>query len=275
MGTLNSMGVGKHSFQLYIVFFPQAHSSESVWESPYTLKKIRLYDKEISSISHAFLIIGHMLHVRDIRAFQNLNIAIWRTFRGIGNSNQEEDNRYIGGFCQPFALLPLLCMAERPQPGTLALVGHGYWAEVAISWPNSASGCCSWSPLSCSRTFFSFLHLVHGATLQIDGLSPRRWRQTPNPVFLKERINEAVESSWCLFQNGPQQRETDDCGALVGRLCCPECDLSEFVCDLCAQGCRSQAVFLPGIWLFAFVKCRSLDLLEQRVKSWSVLQERL
>lgn len=29
----------------------------------------------------------------------------------------------------------------------------------------------------------------------------------PNPVFLKERINEASELSWCLFQNGPWLRE--------------------------------------------------------------------
>lgn len=27
-------------------------------------------------------------------------------------------------------------------------------------------------------------------------------------MFLKERINEAAESSWYLFQNGPQQRES-------------------------------------------------------------------
>lgn len=54
-------------------------------------------------------------------------------------------------------------------------------------------------------------------------------------MFLKERINEAAESSWYLFQNGPQQGEPDGGGALVGRSRCPECDLSGFVCDLCAQ----------------------------------------
>lgn len=43
----------------------------------------------------------------------------------------------------------------------------------------------------------------------------------PNPVFLKERINEALELFWCLFQNGPWLREpvaegAGGCGAEGG-----------------------------------------------------------
>lgn len=134
------------------------------------------------------------------------------SIRGIRNSNKIEtaDTRGSWLLCQP------LCPVTPPLHSPEVLARH---TSTCRPWvlsqgdqqlARSASGCGSWGSLSSSCTFFSFLHLPRGGTLQIDGLSPKRWRRTPNPGFLKERISEASELSWCLFQNGRgRQRERE------------------------------------------------------------------
>lgn len=102
------------------------------------------------------------------------------------------------------------------------------------------------------------------------------------PIFLTDKkINEALRVvsgleliSVLALARTAQHRETDKRLQSFGHAAlCVTCQFLFVI--ICAQWCRSHTELLPGIWLFAVVKCRSLDLSEQRVKSWSVLQEQL
>lgn len=62
----------------------------------------------MSTICHIFLIIGHTLHVRDIRTSASPSERL--SIRGIRNSNQDKDSRQEG----QLASLSALCSAASP-----------------------------------------------------------------------------------------------------------------------------------------------------------------
>ena len=134
----------------------------------------------------------------------------------------------------------------------------------------------SWAPLSFPWSSVALLTSLTQGFCRLMDCHLEGGGRPQIPVFWKEkRINQPPElslgwssSGFLLFSPGwdsPLQRERQAAAKLWS--CCPVCDLPGFFAILCTQWCRSHAELLPVIWLFAVVKCRSLDLSEQRVKS--------